>query len=235
MEKMLIIGAGSQSKKDPTIKGIGTCLVERLAREGRSQILFTYHNSENGAKELIKRAISENPFCKIDLMRFDSLNYRNEWRALESKLSEFGTPDTFVYNAGMRIYKEKLNEQEKEETMTVNYHCPAFLTDRIGKKMAEERNGGRIIITSSILSSKHHPFLEDYCYSKGALEKYVHEHEKEWRARGIEMLIVSPDVTITPMIEERLELYRNEVKQGIRQRMFSAEEIAASIARLCFP
>jgi NAD(P)-dependent dehydrogenase (short-subunit alcohol dehydrogenase family) len=235
MEKTLIIGAGSRSKKDPAIKGIGTCLVERLAREGRSQILFTYHNSENGAKELIQRACSENPFCKIDSMRFDSLDYRNEWPALEARVSEVGTPDIFIYNAGLRFYKEKLSEQEKEETMTVNYHCPAFLIEKIGKKMAEEHERGRIIVTSSVIAGKHHPFLEDYCNSKGLLNKYVWQHKEKWRERGIEILIVSPGLTVTPMIEERLDFYRDSAKQRRRQRISSAEEIAESIAQLCLP
>src|SRR3989344_6506557 len=98
-KRILIIGAGSQSKQDPSIKGIGTCLVERLPREERLLILFTYYNSEEGANKLIKKV---NPSCELSSFRFNSLNYQAEWQNLDSKLQEFGTPNIFVYNAGIK-------------------------------------------------------------------------------------------------------------------------------------
>jgi len=233
-KKILVIGAGSQSKHNPSIKGIGTCLIERLSREKQLSILFTYCNSEKGASQLVKRVTLSNPSCEISCLRFNSLRYEKDWSVLDSKLSQFGTPYIFVYNAGVRFYKEELSKDERKETMKVNYHCPIFLIKKIANKMAAAYGRGKIIITSSILAGKHHPFLEEYCSSKGLLKRYVQEHEDYWKNKGIEILVVYPNVTRTPMTEERLDFYRGLVKEGKLQKISSSEEIAESIAKLCF-
>lgn len=232
-KRILIIGAGSQSKKDSSIKGIGTCLVERLSREKHLSILFTYCNNEEGANELVKRVTLENTSCELNILRFNSLNYQAEWQNLDYKLQEFGTPNIFVYNAGIRFYKDNLTDSEKEATMKVNYLCPIFLIDKIGEKMIQEHKQGKIILTNSILAGKHHPFLEEYCSSKGLLDRYVQEHKDYWRNKGIEIKVVSPNLTRTPMIEEQIEHYEEEFKQGKRTKIISPEKIAEEIASLC--
>lgn len=234
MTKILIIGAGSKSKMNPSIKGIGTCLVELLAKKDNTSILFTYNQSKKEAEELIKLLLSENNSFKIEAIKFNSINYKDEWRNLDSKLQEFGTPDIFIYNAGVRFYKENLTNLEKEKTVKVNYLCPTYLIEKIGQKMNKEHKKGKMILTSSIWAGKHHPFLEEYCMSKGLLNKYIDDHKDYWIKKGIKFSIVSPDVTITPMTEERVEYYGNLVKEGKIKKLSSAEEIAESIVKLCF-
>ncbi|MBS3175421.1 SDR family oxidoreductase [Candidatus Woesearchaeota archaeon] len=232
-KRVLVVGAGSYSEKDPSIKGIGTCLVERFAKERNLSILFTYYQSQEGAEKLAKNIKSEHPSFEIDCLRFNSLNYELDWKSLESKLAKFGTPDVFVYNAGLRVYKKSLTEEEKEATMKVNYSCPVFLIEKIGEKVYQKELKGKIILTSSVLAGKHHPFLEDYCLSKGLLERYVQEKKEYWKSRGIEIRIVSPNLTRTPMIEEQIDFYEEEIKQGKRPKIVSPEEIAEEITSLC--
>jgi NAD(P)-dependent dehydrogenase (short-subunit alcohol dehydrogenase family) len=231
-KKVLVIGAGSYSKKDSAIKGIGTCLVERLAKERNLSVLFTYYQSQEGAEKLIDGVKAERPSFEIDCFRFNSLDYKLDWDNLESKLTKFGTPDVFVYNAGLRVYKKSLTEEEKEATMKVNYSCPVFLIEKIGMKMHREGIKGKIVLTSSVLAGKHHPFLEDYCLSKSLLEKYVQENTEIWKSRGINIKFVSPNLTKTPMIEELIDFYEEEVKQGKRPKIVSPEEIAEEITNL---
>ncbi|MBU1091955.1 SDR family oxidoreductase [Patescibacteria group bacterium] len=234
MTKILIIGAGSKSKNNPSIKGIGTCLVELLAKKDNISILFTYNQSKKEAEELKNSLLSENNNLKIETIKFNSLNYKTEWRNLESELRKFGTPDIFIYNAGVRFYKKNLTNSEKEMTMNVNYLCPIYLIKKIGQKMAKEAGKGKIIITSSIWAGKHHPFLEEYCTTKGLLNKYVNDHKEYWIKKGINISIISPDVTISPMTEERVEYYENLIKEGKMEKLSSAEEVAESIIKLCF-
>ncbi|MEK6955645.1 MAG: SDR family oxidoreductase [Nanoarchaeota archaeon] len=232
-KKVLVVGAGSYSRKYASIKGIGTCLIERLAKEDNLSVLFTYYKSQDGANKLIDRVKPEHPNLEIDCLRFNSLNYKSDWQNLELRLAKFGIPNVFIYNAGLRFYKESLTASEKEATMKVNYYCPVFLIERIGEKMHQEGIEGKIILTSSVLAGEHHPFLEDYCFSKGQLEKYVQEKTEYWKSRGIEIKVVSPNLTRTPMIEERINIYEEEVRQGRRQKIDSPEEIAEEITGLC--
>ncbi|MBS3175335.1 SDR family oxidoreductase [Candidatus Woesearchaeota archaeon] len=232
-KRVLVMGAGSYSKKDASIRGIGTCLVERLAREDNFIILFTYYKSQEGASRLVKKVKSEHHNIEVDYLRFNSLSFESEWKNLESTLRSFGTPHVFVYNAGLRFYKQSLTASEKEETMRVNYSCPVFLIERIGEEMYNKGIRGKIVLTSSVLAGKYHPFLEDYCLSKGLLEKYVREHSEYWKERGIEIYIVSPNVTKTPMTEEQIADYEEEVNQNKRPGIASPEEIAGEIASLC--
>ena len=232
-KKVLVIGAGSYSQKHPQIKGIGTCLIERLAKEDNFSVLFTYYQSQEGAEKLAKNIRSERPSFEIDYLRFNSLNYKLDWENLESRLTEFGTPDIFVYNAGLRFYKKNITEDEKEATMRVNYYCPVFLMEKIEEMMYREGIKGKIVLTGSVLAGKHHPFLEDYCLSKGLLEKYVQEKTGYWKSRGIEIGIVSPSLTRTPMVEEQIDFYEEEIKQGKRPKIVSPEKIAEEITNLC--
>ena len=225
-KRVLVIGAGSYSHKNPSIKGIGTCLVERLAKQKDFSVLFTYYKSQEGASRLVRSIKSERPNFEIDCLRFNSLNYELYWKSLESILKEFGTPEVFVYNAGLRVYKKNLTEEEKEATMKVNYYCPVFLIERIGEKMYYGGIKGKIVLTGSVLAGKHHQFLEDYCLSKGLLEKYVQEKTDYWKSREIEIKVVSPNLTRTPMIEERIDFYEEEIKQGKRPKIVSPEKIA---------
>lgn len=232
-KKVLVVGAGSYSKKDPSIKGIGTCFVEKLAIEKDLSVLFTYYRSQDGANKLINRIRSKHPNFEIDCLRFNSLNYESDWQELGTRLEKFGIPDIFVYNAGLRYYKENLTESEKEATMQVNLYCPVFLIERIGEKMHQERIRGKIVLTSSVLAGKNHPFLEDYCLSKGLLEKYVQENLEQWKKKGIELSVVSPDVTKTPMTEKRIKFYEDEAEKNKRPRVTSPQEIAEEISNLC--
>lgn len=232
-KRILVIGAGSYSKKNSSIKGIGTCLVERLAKEKNLSILFTYYKSKDGANILIREMSLEHPNFQINCFKFDALGYESEWQNLEFELRRFGTPHVFIYNSGLRIYKEDLTESEKEAIVRVNYSCPIFLIERIGEKMHQEEIKGKIILTSSVLAGKHHSFLEDYCFSKGLLEKYVQEKTEYWKSMGIEINVVSPNVTKTPMTEERIEFYEEEAKKGKISRIASPEEIAEEITTLC--
>ncbi len=232
-KRVLIIGAGTYSKKNASIKGIGTCLVERLAQEDHLTILFTYCKSQNGAKKLIEGIKSKDPNFRINCLRFNSLNCESEWQNLNSELEKFGIPHIFVYNAGLRFYKEKLTEPEKEATMRVNYSCPIFLIEKIGEKIHQQRIRGKIILTSSVLAGQHHPFLEDYCLTKGLLEKYVQDNSEYFNSRGIDIMVVSPDVTKTPMTEERIDKYEEEARRGERPQITSPKGIAEDIASLC--
>lgn len=232
-KKVLVIGAGSYSKSNPSIKGIGTCLVEKLAGNGYSPILFTYCNSQDGANELIRNVNLIDSSCEIDAFRYNSMIYEREWPRLEGRLSEFGTPDVFVYNAGVRYYKTETTASEREATRNVNYHCPIFLIKKIGNRMAEEHKEGKIIVTSSVLAGAHHPFLEDYCYSKGLLTEFVQQNIKDWKQKGIELFVVLPDITRTPMTEERLEYYQQQVDEGKRPPICNPEEIASLIVTHC--
>jgi len=232
-KRILIIGAGSYSKKYSSIKGIGTCLVERLAREKNLSVLFTYYKSKDGARKLVKEMGLNHPDFDVDCLRFNSLNYESEWEKFESQLTKFGTPYIFVYNSGLRFYKESLSDSEKKATMKVNYTCPVFLVEKIGEKMHQKQIRGKIVLTSSVLAGKHHPFLEDYCLTKSLLNQYVQEREDYWRNKGIDIKVISPDVTRTPMTEERIDYYEEEAKRGKRPRITSPKEIAEEIINLC--
>ncbi len=232
-KRVLVIGAGSHSKRYLSIKGIGTCLVERLAREKNLSVLFTYYKSKDGARKLVKEMSLNYPDFDVNCLRFNSLNYKSEWKKLESQLKKFGTPHVFVYNSGLRFYKKSLSDSEKKATMKVNYTCPVFLVEKIGKKMHQKQIRGKIVLISSVLAEKHHPFLEDYCLTKSLLNQYVQKHKDYWKNKGIDIKIISPDVTRTPMTEERIDYYEEEAKGGKRPRIISPEEIAEEIITLC--
>lgn len=232
-KKVLVVGAGSYSKKDSSIKGIGTCLVERLARERNLSVLFTYYKSQKGAEKLVGTVRFEHPYFEINCLRFNSSNFESDWQNLELRLTKFGTPNVFVYNAGLRFYKESLTESEKEATMRVNYYCPVFLIEKIGEKMLQDGIKGKIVLISSVLAGKHHQFLEDYCFSKGLLEKYVQEKTEYWKSRGVELGLVSPNITKTPMTEERIGFYEEEAKRSKRGKIDYPERIAEEITDLC--
>ena len=97
--------------------------------------------------------------------------------------------------------------------------------------MTKKHKKGTIIIVSSILAGKHHEFLEEYCYTKGLLDKYIQKNKVSWKNKGVKIHMIYPNVTITPMTEQRFDYYKNLVKEKKLKKLYTGKEVAKFIIK----
>jgi NAD(P)-dependent dehydrogenase (short-subunit alcohol dehydrogenase family) len=111
-----------------------------------------------------------------------------------------GGIDLFVHAAGIFAVRrlEETRDEDFEELFAVNVRAPLALARAVAPGMAERR-WGRIVLVGS--SSSYEGFAETalYCASKHALLGLARALHKEWRARGVRVLCVSPGGIKTAM------------------------------------
>src|SRR3989344_1752681 len=226
----LVIGAGSVSSRDISIKGIGTAIVESLAKEG-VQVDFTYNKSKNGAQELAKRIKKITPlpptFFKLDISKDFNIESMVKGRI----------PDILIINAGTRTYSKNPSKDDIENTLKVNYFSVKSIVDKLSNLMSKSGKDGKIIIISSFLAGKSHKYLQTYCDSKKLINDYVLEMVPILAKKNISIVSVCHGFTKTPMTEERLDLYEKmarsrEIPSG---KVISSQEIADIITFLSSP
>ncbi|MGR3250265.1 MAG: SDR family oxidoreductase [Paracoccus sp. (in: a-proteobacteria)] len=111
---------------------------------------------------------------------------------VESAASQLGGLDVLVNNAGRQQYCHKLEDLTTEDfdaTMKTNVYAPFWVTKAA---LAHMREGGSIIITSSVQAFKPAGHLFDYAQSKAANVAFAQSLAKQLAPRGIRVNAVCP-------------------------------------------
>lgn len=111
----------------------------------------------------------------------------------------FGALDIYFANAGMIVatHSSRVSAEEFDKQFTTNARGVFFGVQKIAPLL---RDGGSIILTSSIASSK---VLEDhavYAGTKAAIEAFARSWALEFKTRGIRVNVLSPGPVDTPII-----------------------------------
>jgi NAD(P)-dependent dehydrogenase (short-subunit alcohol dehydrogenase family) len=83
--------------------------------------------------------------------------------------------------------------------LEVNLWGAVFSCRAAGAKMIRQREGGRIVITSSILGGIAEPGSAPYAMAKAALNQLGRQLAVEWAEHGILVNVVAPGCVHTPM------------------------------------
>lgn len=122
-------------------------------------------------------------------------------RLVSEVRKHFGAIDIYMANAGM-------NHIEPSEAVSVDSYDSQFgvntraLFFGVTKALPVMRDGGSIILTSSIASAKvleHHAV---YAGSKAAVEAFARAWALEFKSRKIRVNVLSPGPTDTPILEK---------------------------------
>ncbi|MCC6547399.1 SDR family oxidoreductase [Candidatus Sumerlaeota bacterium] len=144
--------------------------------------------------------------------------------------------DLLVNNAAWQVVKkvDLLTREDWDDTMSVNFSAPFFLTQAFLPELEAAR--GSVINIGSIHASLTKPAFVAYATSKGALLTMTRALAVEMGPRGVRVNAILPAATDTPMLRAGFEgneaAYRKLGEVHPLQRIGTPEEVARLVTFL---
>ncbi|WP_353189741.1 glucose 1-dehydrogenase [Pandoraea pnomenusa] len=120
-------------------------------------------------------------------------------RVAQSVSERFGGVDIYVANAGMNVItpSDRVSIDEYDAQFATNTKATFFGVQKIAPLI---RDGGSIVLVSSIASHKVLDGHAVYAGSKAATEAFARSWALEFKARRIRVNVISPGPTDTPIL-----------------------------------
>lgn len=206
-------------------RGIGYYIAKCLAKE-KANIAFTYLHSEERAKKLEKELLEFG--VKAKAYQSDAASFEASQKLAEDVLSEFGSIDTLVNNAG--ITKDnlilRLNESDWDSVLDANLKSVFNLTKACSRTFLKQRRAS-IINISSIVGITGNAGQSNYAASKAGIIGFSKSIAAELGARNIRCNVIAPGYIETEMTHELDEKTKAQFLQNIPlNRAGTGEEIA---------
>ncbi|MBN3583895.1 SDR family oxidoreductase [Algoriphagus aestuarii] len=218
----IITGAG---------QGIGLAIAEKLAAESINLVL---NDLEEALITDACKRISHIHGMNAVPVAGDSSKQEVINEMIEAAITNFGTVDIVVANAGITLFGSFLEYSREDfmEVTRVNQAGTFFLTQAAALIMKNQKNGGAILLTSSVTAHQSHENLAAYAMSKAAVEMLAKNLVLELAPLGIRINTIAPGATMTnrTALDSNYEkTWSNLTPLG---RPASPEDIAAAAAFL---
>lgn len=180
-------------------KGIGRKIAEKFAEHG-ANVAFTYLSSIEKGEALeqeLKRFGTQ-----IKGYRSDASKYAEAEQLINDIVSEFGTLDIVVNNAG--ITKDgllmRMSEENFDDVIEVNLKS-VFNTTKAASKIMMKNRKGVFINMSSIVGVQGNAGQANYAASKAGIIGFTKSVAKELGSRNIRSNVVAPGFIRTEMTD----------------------------------
>jgi len=178
-------------------RGIGRGIALKLAEQG-ANVAFTYLSSVEKGKaleeELLKHGIKAKGY------QSDAANNKVAEELVNSVVTDFGTVDVLVNNAGITRdgLLMRMSEQQWDEVMTANLKSVFNLTKAVQKPMLKQRKGS-IVNMSSVVGIKGNAGQSNYSASKAGIIGFTKSVALELGSRNIRCNAIAPGFIETEM------------------------------------
>ena len=206
-------------------RGIGKGIALVFAQHG-ANIAFTYSSSVESANSLEKEL--SNYGVKVKSFQSNAADYKESQDLVENVLSDFGSIDVLVNNAG--ITKDNLlmrmGEEDFDKVIEVNLKSVFNMTKAVQRTMLKQRKGS-IINMSSVVGVKGNAGQSNYAASKAGIIGFSKSVALELGSRNIRSNVIAPGFIETEMTakldEKTVDVWRNAIPL---KRGGSPEDIA---------
>lgn len=173
-------------------RGIGRACVEKFAREGYA-VSFIYNNSDERAAEVA--ALTGARAIRADISNPDEAR-----RAVAKAISEMGSIDILINNAGISCIKlfTETTDEDYYNIMNTNLGGTFFVSREVAKNMIINHSG-RIVNIGSMWGKVGASCEVAYSASKAAIEGFTKALAKELGLSGICVNCIEPGVIDTEM------------------------------------
>ena len=223
-DKRVVITGGSS--------GIGLATAKLLIAGG-ARVLLT--GRTQATLDSVREELGENVItAQNDVASLGDLD------ALAERVrSEFGTFDLLFANAGVTRAGplEDMTEADFDEQIAVNTKGPYFTVQKLAPLL---REGGAVVLTTSVANEMSLPMLSAYAASKAALRSVARTLARELLPRGVRVNAVSPGATDSGVLERTMpadaaEEAKRQYREGTPMgRLGRMEEVAEAVAFLAF-
>ena len=178
-------------------RGIGKGIAEVFAKHG-ANIAFTYSSSVEFAVALEKEL--NNLGIKAKGYQSDAADFNEAQIFVDAVLSEFGSVDILINNAG--ITKDNLlmrmSEEDFDKVIDVNLKSVFNMTKAIQRTFLKQRSGS-IINMSSVVGVKGNAGQTNYAASKAGVIGFSKSVALELGSRNIRCNVIAPGFIETEM------------------------------------
>lgn len=205
--KTVIVTGGS--------KGIGKDIALSFAELG-ANVIIVGRNQEALSQTLgeLRAFQGKNKAVSIDVNDITGVN-----KMVEGLVSEFGTVDVLVNNAGVNIPKPALEvtEEDWDQILDTNLKSTFFFSQAVAKHMVEKKTRGRIINIASQMAFVGYIKRAAYCSSKGGMVQLTKALAVEWAKYQINVNAVAPTFIETELTANMFE--DEEFKKDVESRI----------------
>jgi 3-oxoacyl-[acyl-carrier protein] reductase len=224
-------------------RGIGRGIALCFAKNG-ANVAFTYVNSEEKAKALEAELISLG--VKAKAYKSDAGNFKAAEELVNSVVTDFGTVDVLVNNAGITrdTLLMRMSELQWDEVMNANLKSVFNLTKAVQRPMLKAKKGS-IINLSSVVGVKGNAGQSNYSASKAGIIGFTKSMALELGSRNIRSNAIAPGFIETEMTgtldEKVVQQWRDAIplKRGgtaddvANLALFLASDMSAYITGQC--
>ena len=217
VNKNILITGGS--------RGIGKSIAELFAQQG-GNVAFTYRSSQEKASAL-ETELKANGI-KVKAYQSDASSYAQSEELVNEVLSEFGSIDVLVNNAG--ITKDNLllrmSEEQWDDVINTNLKSIYNMVKHVIRPMMRQRKGS-IINMSSIIGIKGNSGQSNYAASKAGIIGFSKSIAQEMGSRNIRSNVIAPGYIQTDMTEGLNDDFKADFLKTIPlKRLGEPEDIA---------
>lgn len=218
-------------------RGIGAAIVMRLAEEGANvAINYTSPSSFERANAL-KEKVEEQFHIQAMVVKANVGIKAEVDQMIDEVEKELGSVDILVNNAGIAPFEPFLSLSEKtwDDTYQTNVKSIFLTSQRVAKKMTENKYGKIINITSTASVLVTSPVIPHYISSKAAAGHLTKALAIELGKYNINVNAVGPSTVATDMCEEYLEdpqILAKEIEANPMKRLGTEKQIGDAVVFL---
>ena len=188
-------------------RGIGRGIAEALGAAGAT-VVVNYNSAASAAEEA--KAAIEQSGGRAMIVQADVSKTEDRQRLVSETITAYGRIDLLVNNAGVapnvRADVLEASEESFDRLVNINLKGPYFLTQLVARKMAEQKSGNIVNITS-ISAYTAHTNRGDYGISKAGLAMMTQVYAARLAEYGVNVYEVRPGVIATDMTGAVKEKY----------------------------
>ena len=206
-KKIVLITGGS--------RGIGKSIAKECMRQGAT-VAFTYRDEHTQEQAIqVEKELNEDGGLAKAFMS-DAANFDDAQKLIADIISEFGTLDVLVNNAGITrdTLLMRMSEDQWDDVINTNLKSAFNLTKAAQIPMLKARSGS-IINMSSVVGVKGNAGQANYAASKAGLIGFTKSVAAELGSRGIRCNAIAPGFIETEMTKALDEKVVEEWRNGI--------------------
>ena len=211
-------------------RGIGRAIALELAAQG-ANVVVNYARSAEHAEELCRELEGEGH--RGLAVQADVSNEGDVKRLVECTVQEFGRIDVLVNNAGINRDRtiRRMTSDEWREVIDTDLTSCFYITKLAAQQMADQGEGGAIIMISSIIGRMGNIGQTNYAAAKAGMIGFAKALAQELARSQITVNTICPGFIETDMLAGVPEQARTAILARIPLGRFGRPEEVARLVR----